>query len=541
MLRTLLLCTALSLPACPKAPPRPAAATPAEHDATAAAQLATRARALQRALDEQLWAHWTTGTSLELEGTYAKEPDLFTLESLATLDRVGPRAKEEPERRSLSLLRHHFASEYIARELGDYTDAVEHLRHTVTFSSAGKDHPLVELERLLANERNTLRRRELFLAAAKAATRLEPAVVRRQQRKAELRTAAGYESPEAFAAAVERVDLDLLGRAAEELLRATDPAYRGVLERLARRELRLPTARVARWDLPRMFRVREVEEHFPADRIVPQVEEVAAGLGLGLDQLVGVTVLKERRPQGQPRPLALAVELPGDVRYAAAPKGGVRDQGQHLHELGHLLHAALTTQRDFALSRLGGSTASAAYGALFEQLTLERGWLKAQAGLEGPRLERHLFAAGAWELFLLRRDCGAMLVDLELARAPAGDPSATYQELMARALGTPSSPEDAALYFLLRRDEPFGAGARLASALLADTLKEQLAARFGPSWWSRPEAGALLRSLFAQGTSPTPGEFAAQVGAGSLSAGPTARRLLRLVDSAPSPSAEPSP
>ncbi len=173
---------------------------------------------------------------------------------------------------------------------------------------------------------------------------------------------------------------------AEEILQATQEPYRTVMERLAQRELALPFAadhpgghsapvpRRARWRTP------SPKEESLLRRRTPRCRAWASTWR----RCPTCTVDAKDIPRKNPRPLTLAIEVPGDVRLSAKPGSGVLHQGAGDARVG--ARAALRPSRKeqrFELARLGNPTVGEAYSALFEDLLEDPVWLEEHAGVRG--------------------------------------------------------------------------------------------------------------------------------------------------------------
>ncbi|MFP2899976.1 hypothetical protein [Corallococcus sp. 4LFB] len=372
-------------------------------------------------LEEQhrlVWDYWTEGKAVDIAATYSGKQGLFSLENLRRIDRLRHLTKDPRELRALTALHGHFAGEFLARELAEYNDASANLEASLKLSVDGREVRYHDLERLLANEKSALKRKALYAAATPALTRLNQTLLRREAKTGELVKQMGFESYEAFGSELRQADLERLAQLAEEVLQATQEPYRLVMERLAQRELGLPLAQITRADIPRLFRSREVEDAFPKGESLAKAQATVAGLGIDLGALPNVKVDARDLPQKNPRPLAMAVKVPSDVRLSFKPGTGVLHQGRVLHEVGHLLHTAFTQEARFELARLGTPTVGEAYSALFEDLLEDPVWLEENAGVLGDadKRARYLATSSAHKLYLIRHAAGRLLYQLELHR-----------------------------------------------------------------------------------------------------------------------------
>lgn len=478
-------------------------------------QVAEEVAALLEAQNARIWAAWTQGARAAIPQTYAGHERLLAPETLQKVDRARQLAQDPRDVRALTALYTYLVGERLGQELADVNDAVASLEASATFPLEGKEVRLRELERLLANEPSAARRKALWEAAVPAYERLNVLLRRRHEQTVRLLSALGYASPEDYAAELRQVDLDRLMLQAEELLDVTEAPYREVMGRLSQRELGLPFSRLTRADLPRLFRAQAVERYFPGEGARERVEATLAPMGLSLQGVEQVTVDAAERPRKNPRPLAIAVRVPTDVRLSMVPAAGVREQGALLREAGHALHRALTTEKRFELAVLGNGAAGQAFDMLLQDLVEDPVWLEERVGLTGQARADYLAAAGAQRLFLLRREAGRLLYQLRLYREKPDDPRPLYGEVLARTDLLPVGDADP-VHYLVDLDDLFQSADRLRAQVLAGQLQGELKMRFGPAWWRSPDAGALLRQLYAPGNARTPREVAQSLGAPGL-------------------------
>jgi hypothetical protein len=507
-----LLAVAFCITACPKAvPPPPPPPTEQQLLATEVKELAAQAQALLETQNRLVWDYWTEGKPVDIAATYRGKETLFSVENIRKLDRLRQLTQDPRELRALTALQSHFAGEYLAQALAENNDAIANLEASLTFNVDGRDVRYRDLERLLANEKSTVKRRALYTAAVPAIERLSQSLRRREERTEELVKELGYPSYEAFSGELRQADLSRLSLLAEEILQATQEPYQTVMERLAQRELALPFASLTRADIPRLFRAREVEDAFPKEEPLLRAHASVQGLGIDLAEMPNVYIDAKDNPRKNSRPLTLAIEVPQDVRISVKPGSGVLHQARVMHEFGHALHYAFTQETRFELARLGNPTVGEAYAALFEDLLEDPVWLEEHAGVRGEQRAQYLAASSAHKLFLIRRAAGKLLYQLELHRQEGVDAKALYRTLMERTDAMPMKPEDEARYQVDQEDF-FQSADDFRAWFLAGQLQAQLKARFGPAWWRSLEAGTFLKGLWSHGNAWSAREVAEAIG-----------------------------
>ena len=111
-------------------------------------------------------------------------------------------------------------------------------------------------------------------------------------------------------------------------------------------------------------------------------------------------------------------------------------------------------------------------------------------------------------LWIVRRYCAKLLYELEFhATEDKTALQPRYVELLADATKVEPSASD----YLGDIDEGFYASEYLRSWAFEAQLRAYLRERFGNAWFTRREAGSLLRELWAEGQKPTADELLYEV------------------------------
>jgi hypothetical protein len=143
---------------------------------------------------------------------------------------------------------------------------------------------------------------------------------------------------------------------------------------------------------------------------------------------------------------------------------------------------------------------------LLEHLTIEPAWLNRRLDVPRP-LE---FAAeGATQLlWILRRYCAKLIYELEFHQAAdVTTMQARYVELLGNALKVTPSPSD----YLADIDDGFYSSQYLRAWAFEAQLRSFLREKFGNEWFTRRDAGSLIRDLWSEGQKPTADEILLEV------------------------------
>ena len=143
---------------------------------------------------------------------------------------------------------------------------------------------------------------------------------------------------------------------------------------------------------------------------------------------------------------------------------------------------------------------------LMEHLVQDAAWLNRR--LDMPRPAEFVAESATGLLYLVRRYCAKVLYELELHQAPDPVPlRPRYVEILADALKIEPSPTD----YLGDIDSGFYVTAYLRSWAFEAQLRAFLRERFGNTWFTRRDAGSLLRELWSEGQRMNADELLSEV------------------------------
>ena len=453
-------------------------------------------------LDEETYLHFAG-----IKETYDLAPIYERHERLTQLDTalaLGASVDGDPRRRELWK----FACEgYLANFVSEEAERVAELEATLTATVNGEEIPFRMLKPRLGNEEDR-EVRERVEAARNALTEehlnaLELQAAQVVQRETQRLGAANYaELYRSFG-----LPLDDLAEQCRSLLADTEKLWEEAGDRFFRSRVGLGLDEVERWDVGRAWRGVDWDASFPSAAMLPALEVTLAELGIDLHGQQNVELDLEERPNKDPRAFCSPIEVPGRVVLVMKPQGGPADWRTLFHEAGHTEHFAHTSA---SLSpeerRLGDNAVTEGWAMLLEHLVIDPVWLERRLDFPRP----YEFAAeGATELlWIVRRYCGKLLYELEFHSAgELTESRPRYVELLTDA----TKVEPAAVDYLGDIDDGFYASQYLRAWALEAQLRAHLRERFGNAWFSRREAGSLLRELWAEGQKPTADELLREV------------------------------
>ena len=449
-------------------------------------------------LDEEYYLHYAGHKpDFELRPIYERHADLTDLE---TVKRVGSAVRG---RDNLELFR--FGCEgYLGELTREHAERLAALETTLETSHAGETIGYRMLKPTIANEPDRTTRARLEESRNELTEEhLNPlyldAVATTQRAVPEL----GAENY--FLLYRDRLALELEGLAAQcrSFLDSTESLYEDSMDRALREHVGVGLAEAERYDLARFFRGSSWDSAFPADRMLPALRGTLADLGIDLDSQTNVHLDVEARPTKTPRAFCAPIEVPGKVMLVIQPMGGPDDWRALFHEAGHTEHFAFTSPNlKMEEKRLGDNAVTEGWAMLLQHLVDDRGWLTRMLNFAKPRE----FAAEAAVnlLFFVRRYSAKLLYEIEFHAA--ADPTtmrSRYVELLGDAVKIEPSGTD----YLSDIDSGYYCTSYLRSWAFEAQLSTFLRDEFGSDWFSRREAGSLLKELWELGQQPTADEL----------------------------------
>ena len=513
--------------ACSHAQPAPAAGAPStaggatkdRGGAASAAQprpdvraISDELHALLREEAERVWTRWTTGAGPLPSGALAQHPRLFLRESL---DAVAAASASSPDDRlALRLLHAELATLAVSREAAPDVDDLERARATLAFAAPGDrraERSERDLDRLLTEEASAQKRLQLAEAEAKAAKDLAPLALARDAAVQKALERLGIPSWASIIEKLHEATPAQLADLAERTLTDTEAVARKAMKLSAQYSLGVTPDRVHRADLPRLVRSAAADREFTTGKAWPATRETFNGFGIDPGALPNLKVDEEPSPSKGPRPLALLVDPPQDVRLSLRPAGGFEEQRAVLHETARAVGGSLSQAPRWEIVQLGSGSAAEGIAQLFQEVAVDPAWLREHTGLRGEPLDDLVHVQATRRLLAARRAAALVLFEVKRRDAPqtAEANAALYKDLIQRAM-LASMTEDDAGRWALESDEWMRAATQLQGALLAAGLEDALGRMS-----AKPDAGTTA----AGGTD---GGAAAAQGAADAGAPPKA-------------------
>ena len=469
------------------------------------------------ALDEEYYLHYAgLKESFELEPIYERFADLTSLDAAKRLAEHavagGPGEVEL----------WHFACEgYLGNLTRREAEAIARLEASLTATVDGDEIPYRMLRPTVANEPDRGRRERLEAARVELAEeQLLPSWIAVDAKRREGSRALGVTT---YRELYERFGFPLeeLAAQARAFLDETEGLHVAAFDRFLRRRVGVPLEEARRHDVLRAFRGSEWDEAFPADRMVPALEWTLDGLGIDLGAQENVQLDLEPRPQKTPRAFCAPIEVPDRIKLVIKPMGGPDDWHAFFHEAGHAEHFAHVS-RDLPVEfrRLGDNSVTEGWAMLLEHLVDDPAWLSRR--LDFARPEDFAEESAVSLLYVVRRYAGKLLYELELhGEVEVESMRSRYVELLHDATKIEPSGAD----YLADVDDGFYCTCYLRAWAFHTQIESHLREELGRAWFTRAEAGSLLRELWAEGQRLTAAELLDQVAGTTLELAAVGERI----------------
>jgi len=471
--------------------------------------------------------HDGSGKFAGISSIYSRHTELASSEAMAcTREASTAKGDEEASRRARMLW------EMVASLMeGAITEPIEAERYVgETRTSVRLDAEALPFRTGLArvpNEPDRALRSQLSRALEHAIGSLDERLSRRVSACQELADGLGFPSYLALFSAVSGIDVAALVAEAETVLSSTEDAYRDLLEYALRKvnnpvELR-PRGEAAAHDLTRFARLPILDNLFSSRRLLPSLQRLLEGMALDPDADGRIELDLENRAGKALEPYVATLDVPDEIVVSLRPLGGAGDYLRLYGAVGIAQSlASIAGDAPFEDRWLGDSSVTEGYGAWFEHLLLDAGYLQraldadVRAALEAARL------VAVERFYRLRRLCGRLIYEQTLYReGPRSELRGFFRETMQKACLVEWSTEP----WLWDVEPRLRVARQLRGIALEQVLHRALLEEADEDHWRNPRTGPFLERLWARGRRDDAAALARELG-GSLSLESAAARLI---------------
>jgi len=456
----------------------------------------------------------------------ARYADLFSRDQLNALHEAEEQADPD-ELEQLYRLRKTCEGGIVAAALAARQDKLENALLAARVSFQGEELPLRTAQARLAIIADYRERDELGTLQADVSADFNDDRLALLRESEELEADVSNEpDPVARNEEEKGISLHELARALEEASSRIEDDYSTMRERWFERLLgpeREPVP--SSFHMAYVRRLSPLEATYTKERAVEVCLDTLVQLGFDLSREPNIRLDLEDRPQKSPRACVIASDPPTVVHLITRAQGGLHDYQAFLHEAGHALHYAgcepslpytfRKLSRDHALTEI--------YSYICEAISSEPGWHERYFGLSPEQAEENAEATRFLEALLFRRYTAKLQFELEFWSRFAHDGGTPegYSERLTSATGVFYRADN----YLADMDSGFYSADYLRAWIRSAQLRSHLVREIGDEWWSSPQTGELLRSLFREGTRPSSEEVAGRLGFEPLDTRPLVEEL----------------
>lgn len=460
---------------------------------------------------------------LHTEHIYERYSDLFTRDAIEGLERVlaTTPAGQETECAGLRALLGMARIGFLETNAKELTDEYALCQTSAHVDWEGERVPLNSVSKIIANEGDAQRRRELMARWVDAVGACNDIRAARFESLHESARSLGFDSYRSLYTEITGTDYEALAAQTDALLARTEDAYRAALRRVAARDLPgVAFDELEYSDYSFFQRMSRLDRFFPAEHVLPTYSAAMAGLGIRVEQQKNIHIDSELRPTKNPRAACFRIDAPDDVRLLLAPVGGVYDYTVLFHEAGHAQHFGWSSREmvkrypEFLYPSENATTEG--YAFLLNYLFLDPLWLREYLPNVGTARMRDILSSLALlTLHNVRRYCARLRYELMLhdsANVRSEHLAHTYAQLQTEATAFKRSH----LLYLWDVDDGFYVAAYLRAWAFEVGLREHMRTRHGRRWWNSRRAGDELIDLWNTSSRYTVEELAKLIGFGEL-------------------------
>jgi hypothetical protein len=461
-----------------------------------------------------------TGGSLE-SWPSADDAAWLTSETVRHL-RTTLHAAESPQKHGIRHLLRFLSDEYLSAQTRSLRDDLRTRQQQAVIDIPAMEEtlPLWQVSMLIAAERKRVKRELIETASTAVIDDLNRYYRALWSHLFSLIESLGYTSPMALWEELSGLALDEYLKPLEAILRDTEDTYRDQMQWHLKRafDIRLETAR--RHDILALFGLEETAAWCPGSDLIPCLERWLGDWGWPVADMANLRL--EHHQAVADGAFCAAFHIPGDIRLALAPIGGLRGFAQALQETGKaLLLASFPAEAPIAWRCFPDPALLEGQAELCAGLVRTPQWLTIYRHMRPP--EELLRLIHLERLFIVRRYIGKCLYERTLYEDFAIDgKEAAYRDAMRKACGF-SYPEAYALYDL----EPgFTSFWTVRGWLLGAHLRQRSRRQYADEWFREPDALAALRACWASSPSHTVEALVEQLGGSMMDVTPVVADLL---------------
>jgi hypothetical protein len=451
----------------------------------------------------------------------ADESGWLTADTMRAL-RTTLHAAEASQQRGYRHVLRFLSDEYFLAQTQSLRHAVftQQRQAVMAVPTMEEEIPLWQATALIANERKRVKRELMETASTAVISGLNQHYRALWSHFFSVVETMGFASPLALWEELSGVSFDGYLRPLETILRDTEDTYREQLQWHLKRafDIRLETAR--RHDILALFGLQETALWFPRAELIPCLQGWLADWGWQIADMLNLRLERHETIMGDA--YCAPFHIPGDIRLALAPAGGLGGFAQALRETGKaLLLASFPAETPTAWRIFPDPSLLESQAELYAGLVRSPHWLSLYRDV---RQSEELFRLLHLErLFIVRRYIGKCLYERTLYEDFALDgKEEAYRDALRKACGF-AYPE---AYYLHDVEPGFAAFWTVRGWLLSAHLRQLLGRQYADEWFREPEAREALRAFWASSPDHTVEALVERLGGSMIDVTPVVADLL---------------
>ena len=460
---------------------------------------------------------------LHLEPIYDRYGELFTRDRVEHLEQAYRETPEhrETERAGLHNLLSQARIGYLDAQARELTDELSRCAARVRVEWDGESLPVNNVPKLISNEPDSMRRRELTARYIDALSTCSDLRAARLESFHESALALGFHSYRALFTEITGVDYERIASSAQKFLERTEAAYSSALAQAAERDL--PGVSFHDLEYADYFyfqRAPRLDPFFPADELMPTYRRGMEGFGIRAERQKNIQIETEDRPFKNPRAACFRINAPMDVRLLVAPVGGSYDYMVLFHEAGHAQHFGWSSRDlikrypEFLYTPDAATTEG--YAFLMSHLFLDASWLAEHRSIGEARARNIVRDLALMVSSSIRRRSASLGYEIQLHDS-LNVRSEKLALSFADAISQAMHFRRASALYLTEVDDGFYTASYLRAWAFEASLREYLKTRYGRRWWASRKCGDELIDLWSTCSRYTVEELARLIGFGEIS------------------------
>jgi hypothetical protein len=438
---------------------------------------------------------------------------LYNLETVQQIEEAYGAETDPENKERLRRVYYYLLEGYMGQQTAPLEDTLVSFEAGATVEVDGESIPYHNLPVLIASEHDFERRNRLREASLGVVEETNPE--RLEILRTGLATLAaefGHDSYTAYNAEKKRIDYSLLRSRMEDFLSETEEIYATLMGRWVEETTGRRLGKIGSHHFSYISRVPQYDVYFRKDKLLRAYERTLLGMGFDPASQANIHIDTEERATKNPRARCYAPDPPEEVHLLIKPVGGLEDYMAFFHEAGHAQHFGNENPvLDYVERNVSTSNAlTEIYSFLLEHLTQNRAWLTEVVGLPEETARGVAYHAELTELFFVRRYAAKLAYELDFFEDPLeeGRNRQLYTTTLSAATRFSYTPQN----YLNDMDPGYYSADYLRAWITEAMLRRHLEDAYGKDWFARPEAGELLRGLWATGESKENEDVARMIG-----------------------------